>query len=120
MSRCRGWKSAARQTAATSAMALFGGAQNAVTPYPFVPPTPPFSAQPNCQYYGINLSFGGAVQTRFGWTANQENDCNSNDTAVGFAAHYGTGDHGAGYTCESSNCSNGDEYIAVDGLMWVK
>ena len=104
---------------ATSAMALFAGPTNFVNGYPVSPPQPPFSTQPNCQVYGINL-LNGAASARFGWSANQENDCLSNDTAAGFAPHYGSGDHGAGYTCESTNCSQGDEFIAVDGLMWVK
>ena len=108
-------------TGTTSATALFSTAQDSlfVSPYPFAPPTPPFSAQPNCHQFGINLVYGDS-SVRFGWTGNNENDCASNDTAAGFAAHYGSGDHGAGYTCESTECSNGDEFIPEDALLWVK
>ena len=82
-----------------------------------------YSAQPNCQNFGVNTPYS-YYRTRFGWTANQENDCNSNDTAIGFGinntANGTANDRGAGYACTSSNCSKGNVDAAAVGLLWAK
>ena len=45
------------------------------------------SSEPNCNQGGINYN----GQTRFGFSANNENDCNSNDTVWGFGHSCGAG-----------------------------
>jgi hypothetical protein len=41
--------------------------------------------QPNCNAIGFNLSVdGGEARCRYGITMNNENDCNTNDSAIGF------------------------------------
>ena len=81
-----------------------------------------WSFQPNCQFFGTNTPYN-YERTRFGWTANQENDCSSNDTAIGFGLNstggYGP-DRGAGYGCLSSNCSQGGVDSGGTGLLWVQ
>ena len=59
---------------------------------------------------------------RFGFQANQENDCTSHDTCAGL----GLGDHsseenlGAGDMCRSSNCNRGNTLNSYQGLLWGK
>ena len=82
-----------------------------------------WSTQPNCKHYGVNTA-QEYQHARFGYTANQENNCSSNDTAIGF----GIGNtgypeeyrHGAGYMCISSNCSKGNVNTGGDGFLWVR
>ena len=81
-----------------------------------------WSWQPNCQYFGINTPYNYR-RTRFGLTSNQENDCNSNDTAIGFGlAPYGhspSGERwGSGQMCMSSNCSQGMVEEGFPGLLF--
>jgi hypothetical protein len=82
-----------------------------------------WSTQPNCQNFGINTPYN-YERTRFGYTANQENDCNTNDTAIGFGVTSTSSrvgqDRGAAYLCASTECSNGNVYVDADGLLWVK
>jgi hypothetical protein len=83
-----------------------------------------WSTQPNCQHFGINTPYQ-YNPARFGYTANQEGDCNSNDTAIGLgisnnpdtAPQYR---HGAGYLCLSSQCSKGNVNEGGHGLLWIK
>merc|ERR1712036_55723 len=63
--------------------------------------------QPNCQRFGFNLD-DNYRHARFGFQANQENDCNSHDTMAGF----GLGDEsneniGSGDFCSSTECRKG-------------
>ena len=51
---------------------------------------------------------------RFGWSANQEFDCLTNDTAIGL----GINSHGAGYQCGSTECSAGPVDAGGLGLLW--
>ena len=66
----------------------------------------------NCHKFGINLELGQPA--RFGWTANQEIDCITSDTAIGL----GVGAHGAGYRCLSTECSAGNVDEGGNGLLW--
>lgn len=104
-----------KAVAAKPAVAIFAGAEDSVEPWPmFNTGAPNWQAQPNCHRYGINLLYG--TQTRFGWTANQENDCLSNDTGIGL----GVAGYGAGYACGSTQCMPGNVNVSVggNGLLW--
>ena len=91
-------------------------------------PNPNWRLQPYCRTFGINTSYPGRI-VRFGFIANQENNCDSNDTGIGF----GTGNvngastesHGAAEMCLSGGCevfdgggSDATVNRAVHGLLW--
>ena len=81
-----------------------------------------WSWQPNCHYYGTNTPFN-YYRARFGFTANQENDCNTNDTAIGFGiAPYGFSSssyrYGSGQICSSTQCSQGNVDNGFPGLLY--
>ncbi len=103
---------------------IFAGGQDTVGGHPGFQDGPSWSTQPNCKNFGINTPWN-YQQTRFGYTANQEGDCSSNDTAIGFGLGQ-TPDpaegsrHGAGYLCLSSNCSKGNVDSGANGLLWVR
>ena len=81
-----------------------------------------WSTQPNCQEFGVNTPYQ-YQRVRFGLTANQENDCNTNDTAVGFGVgpHNTTGaSYGSGTKCLSSQCSLGNTDAGFSGLLWSR
>ena len=79
------------------------------------------SLQPHCNMEGFNaLEKNGASKVRIGIIANQENDCNSCDSRIGF----GTG----GYPDDSNTCGNeakhgaddGDKHITAMGYILVQ
>ena len=81
-----------------------------------------WSWQPNCQYFGINTPYNYR-RARFGLTSNQENDCSSNDTAIGFGlgpyGHSTTGEvWGSGQMCMSTQCSQGNVETGFPGLLF--
>ncbi len=81
-----------------------------------------WSWQPNCHYFGINTPYNYR-RARFGLTANQENDCSSNDTAIGFglgpSGHSTAGERwGSGQLCLSTNCSQGNVESGFPGLLF--
>ncbi len=89
---------------------------------------PDWRIQPYCRMFGINTSYSYR-QVRFGFTANNENDCSSNDTGVGFGTRssHGTASehHGAAEMCLSSSCtkidgSGGDTTVHSNehGMLW--
>jgi hypothetical protein len=75
---------------------------------------PNWSTQPNCHTFGVNIPY--STTARFGWSANQENDCLTNDTGIGL----GINQRGAGYRCLSTECSAGNVDIGGDGLLWAR
>lgn len=101
-----------------TARQVFGGPAAFVQPYPFFNTGGAnWSTQPNCQSYGVNIAYAGnarGIHVRFGWTANQEANCDSNDTIIGL----GAGARGAGYACTSSNCSAGNVSVGGIGRLW--
>lgn len=98
-----------------TAREIFSGATVYVEPFPtFNTGGANWSTQPNCQRFGTNFTYGLSV--RFGWTANQEPNCLSNDTVIGL----GVGGYGAGYRCGSSNCSAGMVDVGGVGFLWGK
>ena len=81
-----------------------------------------WSWQPNCQYFGINTPFN-YFRARFGLTSNQENNCNSNDTAIGFGlgpiGHSPSGVRwGSGQLCMYTQCSQGNVDEGFPGLLF--
>jgi hypothetical protein len=70
------------------------------------------AAQPNCHVFGVNIPY--STQARFGWSANQDNDCLTNDTGIGL----GVNSYGAGYLCGSTLCSAGNINAGGNGLLW--
>ena len=80
-----------------------------------------WSTQPNCRYFGLNTPHCNQ-RVRFGFTANQEDNCRSNDTAIGIGlgSHCGqrTPGRGAGQMCLSSECSNGQVNEGFVALLW--
>ena len=106
--------------AETTAQALFSGSAQQVGTGFDGQFYAPWSTQPNCQWFGINSPYNYQA-VRFGFTANQENDCNTNDTAVGFGVgpQGTTGNaYGAGELCTSSLCNNGNVNGGFPGLLW--
>jgi hypothetical protein len=71
-----------------------------------------FDNQPNCNRTGINAN-GAYDGARIGWTGNNENDCNTNDSSVGFGCM--GGEVGAGARTWSPSTS----YFGY-GTLWVK
>ena len=62
--------------------------------------------QPHCNRNGFNRTDSSSCAMRFGHTMNNENECNSNDSAVGFGC----------YT--NNNSSSGDRNCAAGGFRW--
>jgi ficolin len=94
------------------------GIQRGVAGHPGFPKPAkkPWSTQPNCQHLRINNK-DRHYKIRFGYTANQENDCRSNDTAIGFGVF---NRFGAGYVCRSTQCSLGNVEQGTFGTLWVR
>lgn len=97
-----------------TAQEIFLGPAAIVDTFPtFNTGAPNWSAQPNCHTFGINIPY--STRARFGWSANQENDCLSNDTAIGLGLSVV---RGAGYRCGSTLCSAGNVDAAGAGRLW--
>lgn len=107
-------------------------ASNIATGFPVFGQGAFWSAQPNCRIFGVNTPGANTLgvvmpylyaRTRFGWSANQEDNCTTNDTAIGLGLtnYMGTGQHGAGYECLAGGADCVDQ-LAVDqagnGLLW--
>jgi hypothetical protein len=110
---------------AHTAVEMFTAGEQKTAGFPMAGTSAYWYEEPNCRYYGLDLhlsedppySNGSAGRVRFGWTANDENDCSSNDTAIGLGLHqsYNGVDRGAGF------CTSGpDENITTNGYLWVK
>lgn len=79
---------------------------------------PNWSTQPNCQVFGVNIPYAH-TRTRFGWSANEQDDCTSNDTAIGLGLmNDSTDERGAGYECQAPECSPTRVDAAGNGLLW--
>jgi len=102
-------------TTARTAREIFGSNATDYVEYAVGESHPPkWSAQPNCRRFGINLDAEVATGARFGWTANQEPDCLSNDTGIGL----GVNTWGAGYICGSTECSGDNVNERGTGRLW--
>ena len=123
--------------AGTSAMNVFNTATLAaptdptMTSFPVfdIENDPNFRMQPNCRVFGVNANFDYA-HARFGFGANGEADCTSNDSSIGFGIEYtaGTdGSLGSGFLCQAAGCEQGNTTVAADnnrvgapGYLYVK
>lgn len=87
-----------------------------------------FFLQPNCRKFQTNRS-ADYLQIRFGFTANNESDCNTNDTAIGFGSGYTAGSvperqRGGAMIWLACPCQNRDGGASTDqanganGWMW--
>ncbi len=79
--------------------------------------------QYNCPYFGINTPY--AIRARFGFSANQENHCNSNDTAVGFGLEPTWSDPdkslSSGHMCTWTGCSQSNySWSGFPGILWAR
>ena len=78
------------------------------------------SLQPNCNKEGFNTLCGGGSRARIGIVGNNENDCNSCDSRIGFGT--------AGFPDDSNTCGNeatvggdnGDQHIKAMGYILVQ
>ncbi|XP_068754139.1 uncharacterized skeletal organic matrix protein 5-like isoform X2 [Montipora capricornis] len=81
---------------------------------------PEGSLQPHCNTQGFNAVGSDVVKARIGIVANQENDCNSCDSRIGF----GTGGvHDDSNTCGNEathSPDNGDKHIKAFGYILVQ
>ena len=69
-----------------------------------------FNSQPNCNQAGSNKNYS-AFSVRIGITMNNEGDCNTNDSSVGFGSNFGP----AGWYSWSPTASG-----MLVGWIWVK
>ena len=79
--------------------------------------------QNNCQLFGVNTS-NLAAKARFGFSANNEGNCNSNDTAIGFGLGYNTPYIGVNFS-SGNYCNYGSECGSIvnnpatfEGFLW--
>jgi hypothetical protein len=110
--------------ATRTAREIFAGPADTVTPYPLFNSGGSWSSQPHCQTFGINTPYEFA-RARFGWNANQEDDCTTTDTAIGLGIAYivpggASMQHGAGYICQAGGCvpDLGAINVGGNGLLW--
>ncbi|XP_065826507.1 uncharacterized protein [Oscarella lobularis] len=89
---------------------------------------PDSSLQRYCNKEGFNVQFGNDDRVRIGISSNDQNDCNSNDSWLGFGgfsrnAPCGLPDSSDLITCgNSAGCSpdNGDKIIASIGYIFAR
>ena len=89
-----------------------------------------FYLQPNCRRFQTNRS-ADYHQIRFGFTANNEADCATNDTAIGFGSGYTNGTdtsrHRGGsllwLACSCTNregATSTDQALGAEGWLWAR
>jgi len=108
--------------AGPTAQQIFLGSADYVSGFPTFPgDAPSWSTQANCRIFGVNTPFPH-TRIRFGWSANEQEDCTSNDTAIGLGLMSDDGQYqrGAGYACVGPGCVPRVVYSGGDGLLWGK
>jgi hypothetical protein len=112
-----------------TAREIFDGGPSYTLDYTqFKPGDPTWRTQPFCQTFGVNTDYDYG-HVRFGFTANQEDTCASNDTAIGLGLKntFNAIGRSAGYQCLSSTCTlpgdpTGPDLGTIDqagaGLLW--
>jgi hypothetical protein len=81
------------------------------------------SLQPNCNREGFNVDGGDYQRVRIGIIANQENDCNSPDSRIGFGGQNnlcGAGGDNAVGNVASCAAENGDRNSYLFGYIFVR
>ena len=78
------------------------------------------SLQPNCNKEGFNTICANTSKARIGILGNNENDCNSCDSRIGFGTG---GPHDDSNTCGNDAIAggdNGDQHIKAMGYILVQ
>lgn len=81
------------------------------------------SLQPNCNSEGFNLQVGSYQAVRLGILTNQENDCNTPDSRIGFGGQYNLCGAGGDQSCGNvASCAAeaGDRDTAVFGYIFAR
>ena len=76
--------------------------------------------QPHCNRIGFNRTDSSATAMRFGITMNNENDCNSNDSAIGFGTYTNNDTGGTRNIPAGGHRWNGDQKFPHQGYIFVK
>jgi hypothetical protein len=101
---------------------IFSNVTKTISDHPFFGNGAYWSTQPNCKQYGLN-NLVGYGKIRFGYSANNENDCVTNDTYIGFGISlslYHDIEVGSSYLCLDPHCSKGQVRAGANGSLWVK
>ncbi|XP_031557831.1 uncharacterized protein LOC116294376 [Actinia tenebrosa] len=78
------------------------------------------SLQQNCNAEGFNVGKEGLdwVSARIGVVANDQNDCDTPDSSIGFGIGFST--LTCGNRCSGLGCSNGEKNVAAFGYILIK
>jgi hypothetical protein len=79
-----------------------------------------FDNQPNCNRIGLNRTDSSATAMRFGITMNNEGDCNSNDSAIGFGTYTNNDTGGVRNIAAGGHRWNPDQKFAAQGYIFVR
>ena len=78
------------------------------------------SLQPNCNKEGFNARQNDAFsKVRIGITTNEQNECNSNDSRLGFGGGGSPGENSCGNVAASGG-DNGDKNVKAFGYVIVQ
>ena len=81
------------------------------------------SLQPNCNAEGFNIDGGSYHAVRLGILGNQENDCGSPDSRIGFGGERNLCGAGGDVSCGNvATCAadDGDRNTALFGFIFVR
>ena len=77
--------------------------------------------QPHCNRNGFNRTDSSNARMRFGHTMNNENECNSNDSAIGFGCYTNNQSSSGDRNCAAGGFRwNGTTRYPYNGWIWVK
>lgn len=76
--------------------------------------------QPNCNRVGFNRTDSASAAMRFGITFNNEGDCNSNDSAIGFGTYTNNDTGGTRNIPAGGHRWSGDQKFPLQGYIFVK
>ena len=77
--------------------------------------------QPHCNRNGFNRTDSSNARMRFGHTMNNENECNSNDSAIGFGCYTNNNSSSGTRNCAAGGFRwNGTVRYPYNGWIWVK
>lgn len=79
-----------------------------------------FDNQPNCNRIGFNRTDSSSSAMRFGITMNNEGDCNSNDSAIGFGTYTNNDTGGIRNIPAGGHRWNPDQKLPSQGYIFVK
>jgi hypothetical protein len=76
--------------------------------------------QPNCNRIGFNRTDSSQTAMRFGITMNNENDCTSNDSAIGFGTYSNNDTNGVRNVPAGGHRWSSDQKFPLQGYIFVK